>query len=91
MKNILCFGDSNTWGFMPHKDKPPIKADNRFPRDVRWPGKLEKGESAAHKSRYILYCPDFTESLFICIFSRQSIIRHIFMSFTARIWPPLIF
>jgi len=42
MKNILCFGDSNTWGFMPHKDKPPIKADNRFPRDVRWPGKLEK-------------------------------------------------
>ena len=41
MKSILCFGDSNTWGFMPRKDKPPIKADNRYPWDVRWPGRLE--------------------------------------------------
>ena len=33
--NILCFGDSNTWGF---------DADNlcRFPKDVRWTGKLQE-------------------------------------------------
>ena len=32
--NILCFGDSNTWGF---------DAENncRFPKDIRWPGKLQ--------------------------------------------------
>lgn len=41
MKSILCFGDSNTWGFMPHRDKPAVKADNRYPFDVRWPGRLE--------------------------------------------------
>ena len=41
VKNILCFGDSNTWGFMPHADRPPVKADNRYPFDVRWPGRLE--------------------------------------------------
>ena len=31
MGAILCFGDSNTWGW--HED-------GRFPRDVRWPGVL---------------------------------------------------
>ena len=41
MKSILCFGDSNTWGFMPRRDKPPVKADNRYPWDVRWTGRLE--------------------------------------------------
>jgi lysophospholipase L1-like esterase len=34
-KTILCYGDSNTWGANP--------ADhNRFPRDVRWTGVLQK-------------------------------------------------
>ncbi len=42
MKTILCFGDSNTWGFMPRKDRPPVKADNRYPWQVRWPGRLER-------------------------------------------------
>lgn len=42
MRSILCFGDSNTWGFMPRKDRPPVKAENRYPWDVRWPGRLEK-------------------------------------------------
>ena len=42
MKSILCFGDSNTWGFMPRNDRPPVKANNRYPRNVRWPGRLEK-------------------------------------------------
>ena len=32
MKSILCFGDSNTWGFIPGSDH------DRFPYDVRWPG-----------------------------------------------------
>ena len=31
-KTILCFGDSNTWGFIPGGD------EERYPRDVRWPG-----------------------------------------------------
>lgn len=32
MKRILCFGDSNTWGWVPGSD------GDRFPEDVRWPG-----------------------------------------------------
>ena len=35
MKNILCYGDSNTFGTNPD-GKPP-----RHPRDVRWPGRLQ--------------------------------------------------
>lgn len=33
--NILCFGDSNTWGF---------DSDNlcRFPKEIRWTGRLQK-------------------------------------------------
>ncbi len=33
MKTVLCYGDSNTWGFDP-------ATQNRFPRDVRWTGVL---------------------------------------------------
>jgi len=33
MKEILCFGDSNTWGANPF-------STGRHPRDVRWPGVL---------------------------------------------------
>jgi lysophospholipase L1-like esterase len=32
MKRILCFGDSNTWGYV------PASAVERFPADVRWTG-----------------------------------------------------
>ncbi|MCS5661655.1 MAG: SGNH/GDSL hydrolase family protein [Dehalococcoidia bacterium] len=35
MKNILCFGDSNTWGY------EPLVA-RRYPTDVRWTGVLQK-------------------------------------------------
>ena len=35
MKEVLCFGDSNTWGYNP-TDK------SRYPRDVRWTGVLQK-------------------------------------------------
>lgn len=31
--DILCFGDSNTWGANP--------SGGRWPRDVRWPGRLQ--------------------------------------------------
>lgn len=34
-KAILCFGDSNTWGFNP-------KSEKRYPRSVRWPYVLQK-------------------------------------------------
>lgn len=33
MKTILCYGDSNTWGYDP-------ASQIRYPRDVRWPGIL---------------------------------------------------
>jgi len=36
MKTVLCFGDSNTWGFMPESITAPLPA--RHPHDVRWPG-----------------------------------------------------
>jgi lysophospholipase L1-like esterase len=35
MTTILCFGDSNTWGYEP-------ATGNRFPEDVRWPGVLAR-------------------------------------------------
>jgi lysophospholipase L1-like esterase len=31
---VLCYGDSNTWGFDP-------RTQRRFPRHVRWPGRLQ--------------------------------------------------
>lgn len=34
MRTILCFGDSNTWGFDP-------LTGTRFPREVRWTGRLQ--------------------------------------------------
>jgi lysophospholipase L1-like esterase len=34
LKTIVCFGDSNTWGYMPGSD------GGRFPREVRWPARL---------------------------------------------------
>jgi lysophospholipase L1-like esterase len=35
-RTILCFGDSNTWGFVPGGNGA------RFPLDVRWPGVLQE-------------------------------------------------
>jgi lysophospholipase L1-like esterase len=34
MRTIVCFGDSNTWGYVPGSDA------ERFPRAVRWPARL---------------------------------------------------
>ena len=41
MKTIMCYGDSNTWGFMPKEEMPEIESRNRYPWDVRWTGKLQ--------------------------------------------------
>ncbi|MDR0361364.1 MAG: SGNH/GDSL hydrolase family protein [Planctomycetota bacterium] len=35
-RTILCYGDSNTWGYVPGAEK------RRFPQYVRWPGVLFK-------------------------------------------------
>ena len=35
MKNILCYGDSNTWGYIPG-------TGGRYPRDIRWTGRMAK-------------------------------------------------
>jgi lysophospholipase L1-like esterase len=34
MKEILCYGDSNTWGYDP-------RTEGRYPSDVRWTGVLQ--------------------------------------------------
>ncbi|PAJ73560.1 arylesterase [Pseudoalteromonas sp. NBT06-2] len=39
MKNILCFGDSNTWGYTPITKQ-------RYPFDVRWTGVLQANLSS---------------------------------------------
>ena len=39
MKNILCFGDSNTYGLNPEWVKGNF---GRHPKNVRWPGKLQE-------------------------------------------------
>ena len=35
MRTLLCFGDSNTWGYIPGSN------GRRFPREVRWPVRLQ--------------------------------------------------
>ncbi len=35
MKTVLCYGDSNTWGYEP-------ASGDRFPEDARWPGVLAR-------------------------------------------------
>jgi len=41
MKNILCYGDSNTWGFVPGSLNINTWYMERFPRNVRWTGCLQ--------------------------------------------------
>lgn len=35
MKNMLCFGDSNTWGYNP-------ATKDRYPKEIRWTGLLQE-------------------------------------------------
>jgi lysophospholipase L1-like esterase len=41
MYEILCFGDSNTWGYSP-------EMGGRFPRDIRWTGVLQRTLGNGH-------------------------------------------
>ena len=41
MKTIVCYGDSNTWGYMPKREHPETTANHRFPWGVRWTSLLQ--------------------------------------------------
>ena len=41
MKNILCFGDSNTWGNDAYTYDPETDSGKRMPFETRWPGALQ--------------------------------------------------
>lgn len=43
MKNILCFGDSNTWGYVVGSFDPDTFMAKRMSFDERWPGILQNG------------------------------------------------
>ena len=45
MKTILCFGDSNTWGFNPSNGE-------RYPKAIRWPTVLAASLEAEFPSEY---------------------------------------
>jgi lysophospholipase L1-like esterase len=42
MRTVLCFGDSNTWGY----DPAGAPKTERYPREVRWPGRLARALGA---------------------------------------------
>jgi len=39
-RSFLCFGDSNTWGYIPRDDSDPLQF-RRYGREIRWPSVLE--------------------------------------------------
>jgi len=41
-KNILCFGDSNTWGFIPGRFNAETFYMERYEKETRWPGAMGK-------------------------------------------------
>ena len=41
MKNIFCYGDSNTWGHNPGDFNPKTGLYGRYPENVRWPRVME--------------------------------------------------
>lgn len=42
MKNILCYGDSNTWGNIAGSRNAELMLARRFDRNMRWTGVLQK-------------------------------------------------
>lgn len=42
MKSILCYGDSNTWGYVPGTGR-------RYPVDVRWTGLVQKSLGSGYR------------------------------------------
>jgi hypothetical protein len=49
MKQILCFGDSNTWGLIP-------KTKQRYPWGVRWTSILDNELNRHFNPSLIIYC-----------------------------------
>ena len=49
MKNILIFGDSNTWGYDVVGRDPVTGEANRFDWDTRWPGVVQKTLGAEYR------------------------------------------
>lgn len=47
-RSILCFGDSNTWGYIPTDDSNPLQY-RRYGRDIRWPRVLESLLGPGHR------------------------------------------
>jgi lysophospholipase L1-like esterase len=41
-KTIVCFGDSNTWGYVPANDRTESEIAERYPYHARWPGILSE-------------------------------------------------
>lgn len=41
MKNILCYGDSNTWGYDYTTYDPALGSGQRMAFDERWPGRVQ--------------------------------------------------
>lgn len=41
VRTILCYGDSNTWGFVPCEENYKSSCTKRYPREIRWPGRLQ--------------------------------------------------
>ena len=39
-KTILCYGDSNTWGFVPCQENYQ-SCTKRYSREIRWTGRLQ--------------------------------------------------
>lgn len=48
MKTIVCYGDSNTWGFIP-KAEPPGWTDNRYDHGTRWTGVVQKALGSEYR------------------------------------------
>ena len=44
MKTILCYGDSNTFGYIPGTGM-------RYPKDVRYPGRLQMRVASSNSAR----------------------------------------
>lgn len=49
MKTIVCYGDSNTWGFVPEVERPGVTARARYPWGVRWTSILQEQLGADYR------------------------------------------
>lgn len=49
MKHLLCFGDSNTWGYDTDTFDPALGGAQRMPFDVRWPGVMQQNLGSGYR------------------------------------------